>query len=119
MARAYSMDLRERAVAAAQTGDSTRAEVAERFGIHEATLYGWLRRQREAGTLEPRPRGGGRQPSLDDAGMQQLRAIVRAQNDRTLAEYIALVEERTGVKMSKSAMDRVLRKLDLTRKKRR
>jgi transposase len=119
MARAYSMDLRERAVAAAQAGDWTRAEVAERFGISEATLYGWLRRLKEGGTFEPLPRGGGREPSLDTAGMRQLRDIVHAQNDRTLAEYIALVEAKTGVRMSVSAMDRALKKLDLPRKKRR
>jgi transposase len=119
MARAYSMDLRERAVAAAQAGGLTRAEVAERFGISEATLYGWLRRLKEDGTCEPLPRGGGRQPSLDAAGMRQLGDIVQEQNDRTLAEYLVLVEEKTGVEMSISAMDRALRKLDLPRKKRR
>lgn len=65
MARAYSMDLRERAISAAQAGDLTPEEVAERFGVGAARLYAWLRRKREAGTTEPRPRGGGRQPSLD------------------------------------------------------
>lgn len=113
------MDLRERAVTAAQAGDSTRAEVAERFGITEATLYNWLRRVREDGTLEPRPRGGGHPPSLGPAGMRQLSEIVRAQNDRTLAEYVVLIQEKTGVTLSISAMDRALRKLDLPRKKRR
>ena len=119
MARAYSTDLRERAVSAAQAGDLTREEVAERFGISEATLYAWLRRQREADTLEPRPRGGGRQPSLDAEGMRQLREIVHEQNDRTLAEYRVLIEEKTGVRMSRSAMGRALQALDLPRKKRR
>lgn len=119
MARAYSMDLRERAVAAARRGDLTRAEVAQQYDISEATLYGWLRRWNDEGTLEPRPHGGGRQPSLDEAGMRQLRQLVEAQNDRTLEEYIALVEEKTGVRMSTSAMDRALQKLGLPRKKRR
>jgi transposase len=119
MARAYSMDLRERAVAAARRGDRTRAEVAQQFDISEGTLYGWLRRWKTEGTLEPLPRGGGRQPSLDEAGIQQLREIVEEQNDRTLEEYLVLVEERTGVRMSTSALDRALQKLRLPRKKRR
>lgn len=119
MARPYSLDLRERAVVAAQAGDWTREKVAERFDISPATLYGWMRRLREEGAYTPRPRGGGRQPSLDAEGMQQLREIVQAQNDRTLAEYQRLVEEKTSVRMSRSAMDRALKKLDLPRKKRR
>ena len=119
MARAYSMDLRERAVAAAQAGELTREETAERFGISEATLYGWLRRFKEEGTLEPLPHGGGNPPCVDGEGMQQLREIVQAQNDRTLAEYLVLVEEKTGVQMSISALDRALKRLDLPRKKRR
>ncbi len=58
MARAYSLDLRERAVAAAREEELTRAEVAQRFGIGEATLYNWLRRWQDAGSLVPRGHGG-------------------------------------------------------------
>ena len=119
MARAYSTDLRERAVGAARAGDLTRGEVAERFDISEGTLYGWLRRMKKDGSVEPLPHGGGRQPSLDSRGMEQLGEIVREQNDRTLAEYALLVEEKTGVQMSRSALDRALKKLTLPRKKRR
>lgn len=119
MARAYSTDLRERAVRAAWAGDLTRSEVAERFHISEGTLYAWLRRRKNEHSLEPLPHGGGRQPSLDAEGMEQLREIVCEQNDRTLAEYAVRVEEKTGVQMSRSALDRALKKLDLPRKKRR
>lgn len=119
MARAYSTDLRERAVRAAQAGTWTRAEVAHRFGITEATLYHWLRRLRDEGTIEPRPRGGGMPASLDAAGMQRLQEIVEAQNDRTLAEYLDLLEEKVGVRLSRSALHRALKKLALPRKKRR
>ena len=119
MARAYSMDLRERAVSAAQRGGLTRAQVAQQFEISEGTLYGWLRRWTEEGSLEPRPHGGGRSPSLDAAGMQQLREIVQEHNDRTFEEYLDLVEEKTGIRMSTSALDRALQTLRVPRKKRR
>ena len=119
MARAYSLDLRERAVAAAREEDLTRAEVAQRFGIGEATLYNWLRRWQDEGSLVPRGHGGGRRPSLDEAGMRQLTILVEEQNDRTLEEYRALLVDKTGVEMSTSALDRALKKLTLPRKKRR
>ena len=119
MARAYSLDLRERAVAAAREEDLTRAEVAQRFGIGEATLYNWLRRWQAEGSLVPRRHGGGRRPSLDEVGKRQLKILVEEQNDRTLEEYRALLAEKTGVEMSTSALDRALKKLTLPRKKRR
>ena len=117
MAAPYSNDLRERAVAAALKGDQTRAEVARQFGIGEATLYVWLRRWREEGTLEPLPHGGGQQPSLDEEGMQTLESLVEDENDRTLDEYRMQIAERTGVQMSRSAVHRALEKLKLPRKK--
>ncbi len=118
MARAYSMDLRERAVRAAHQGDLTREEVAHRFGIGEATLYTWLRRWREEGSLKPRPHGGGRRARLDETGMRRLEEHVEQHNDRTLEEYCVWVEQTLGVEMSTSAMDRALVKLRLPRKKR-
>ncbi len=117
MAAPYSLDLRERAVAAALRGDQSRAEVARQFDIGEATLYMWLRRWREEGTLEPLAHGGGQPPSLDEEGMRELARIVEEENDRTLDEYRTRVEERTRVQMSRSALHRALKKLPLPRKK--
>lgn len=117
MAAPYSADLRERAVGAALRGDQTRAEVARQFNVGEATLYVWLRRWKEKGTLAPLAHGGGQPPSLDEEGMRTLERVVEEQNDRTLDEYRVLVEERTGVQMSRSALFRALEKLRRPRKK--
>lgn len=117
MATPYSLDLRERAVAAALKGDQSRAEVARQFDIGEATLYVWLRRWKAEGTLEPLPHGGGQPPSLDEEGMRTLEQIAEEENDRTLDEYLCLVEERTGVQMSRTALHRALEKLKRPRKK--
>ena len=111
------MDLRTRAVAAAREGALERAEVARQFRISERTLYHWLALEQRAGTLTPRPHGGGQQPIIDDAGLEILRRIVDASNDRTLEEYCDLYEQETGIRPSKSAMDRALRRGRLTRKK--
>lgn len=120
MARPYSTDLRERAVAAAQRagrGRRTRADVAEQFAISERTLYAWLQRVRAEQPLAPKPHAGGRRPSVDAAGRELLRELVRAQNDRTLDEYIARYHARTGVWLSRPALCRVLGALKLPRKK--
>ncbi len=117
MARAYSMDLRERAVAAVQEEHRPVAEVAERYRITERTLYSWLARLRSEGTLAPRVHGGGRKASVNAAGETVLKELVREQNDRTLEEYLALYREKTGAKLSPSALRRALARLRITRKK--
>jgi transposase len=110
----YSLDLRKRAVAAARDGDLSRAEVARQFRIGERTLYEWLQREQSEGTLTPRPHGGGQAPLVDAAGLEILR---EANNNRTLEEYALLFEEKTGIRPSKSALDRALTRGRITRKK--
>jgi transposase len=65
MPRAYSTDLRQRVIAACESSDRTRREVAEQFQIGEATLYDWLQRWRKRGSVAPAPHGGGRTSALD------------------------------------------------------
>ena len=59
MARAYSLDLRERVVAAVLHGLSCRA-VAVRFDVSVASVVKWAQRARETGSPAARPMGGKR-----------------------------------------------------------
>ena len=59
MARAYSLDLRERVVAAVLRGLSSRA-VAALFDVSAASVVKWARRARETGSPAARPMGGKR-----------------------------------------------------------
>ena len=62
MARAYSLDLRERVVAAVASGQSCRA-VAKMFVVSVASVVKWSQRQRAVGSPAA-PRMGGRRPDL-------------------------------------------------------
>src|SRR5712671_1044932 len=53
MGRPYSMDLRERAVAAVETGGLSCHQAAEQFGVGVSTVIVWVRRLRETGSLAP------------------------------------------------------------------
>ncbi len=117
MPRAYSLDLRERVVAAARQERLTQPELAERFRVSETTVYNWLRRVRETGSIVPRPHGGGRKPRVDEPGAAILGELVRAENDRTLDELAALYHARTQVRPSRTALWRALARLGLPRKK--
>jgi len=58
MAKPYSMDLRERVVAAVEQGGLSRHAAALRFGVGVSTAITWVRRFRESGTLAPGQMGG-------------------------------------------------------------
>ena len=117
MPRAYSTDLRERALAACEAGDGSQSAVARRYRIGERTLSGWLKLAREEGRRSPKARRGGTRPVGGEAAT--LAALVAERNDATLAEYADLLADRAGVRRGPSALCRALKALGLVRKERR
>ena len=117
MPRAYSTDLRERALAACEAGDGSRSAVARRYRIGERTLSGWLKVAREEGRRSPRPPRGGRAPLGGER--EALAALAAERNDATLAEYADRLAGRAGVRRRASALCRALGALGLVRKTRR
>jgi transposase len=111
--RAYSMDLRERVVAACDARDGTREQIASRFSVSVAWVRRLLRRRRETGSIAPLPRGGGRAPAFDGGADARLREAVRADDDATPGE----LARAAGVSCCASAVHRALARLGLTRKK--
>ena len=61
--KAYSNDLRERAVAAVMAGETTRS-VAERFDVAVSSVIKWHQRFRETGSVAPGKMGGHRKVIL-------------------------------------------------------
>src|SRR3954471_10453474 len=109
----YSMDLRERVVAACDARDGTREQIPARFSVSVSWIRDLLRRRREAGSIAPRPRGGGRPPAFDAEAAGRLREAVRADDDATLEE----LARAAGVACCPSAVHRALARLGITRKK--
>jgi len=54
MPKPYSLDLRERVIAAYETGAYTQEEVAKQFKIGVKTVYDWLRLKERTGSLKPK-----------------------------------------------------------------
>ena len=111
--KAYSIDLRERVLAACDQAEGTREQVAKRFGVSLAWVYRLRQRHRQTGSIAPRPHGGGQRPAFDAAAADRLRQAVADRPDATLVELRATV----GVACGTSATQRMLGKLGLTRKK--
>jgi transposase len=111
--KAYSMDLRERVVAACDTRDGTREQIAARFSVSVSWIRDLLKRRRETGSIAPKPHGGGRPPAFAGASAERLRAAVDADDDASLAE----LAEAAGVACVPSAVHGALKRLGITRKK--
>ena len=97
MGRAYSLDLRERVVAAVTAGDSCRA-VAATFKVSVASVVKWSQRFRRTGSAAPRPMGGNRPYALAGERDWLLRRLAE-KPDLTLRALLAELAER-GIKVS-------------------
>lgn len=115
----YSNDLRRRVVAAYETGDYSQDEIAELFGVCQKTVSNFVRRKDETGSPDNLPRGGGRQPQLDDHARQLIAEMIKENSHVRLAHLCQRVDEKFNKKVSKSTMCRVLEAMGLPRKKRR
>lgn len=111
----YSQDLRERAMAALEAGQ-TQAEVAAQFRIHKSTLEKWWYRWRDTGSCAVLALAHGPQRTLQ-AAESFLRAEVKKRPDAMLSELCERVEAATGLVASPSMMCRELQILNLPRKK--
>ena len=110
----YSTDLRDRVVEACDSGEWTRVEVAEQFGVSVAWVYRLLKRRRSDGTYAPRGHRGGHPPAFSKHQLRQLEEAIRRQPDATLAE----LRERSGVDCSLVTIHNTLKRLGYRRKKR-
>ena len=97
MARAYSLDLRERVVAAVASGQSCRA-VAATFRVSVASVVKWSQRYRATGSPAARPMGGNRPYALRGERDWLLQRLAE-KPDITLRALVAELAER-GIKVS-------------------
>jgi transposase len=115
---AYSMDLRQRVwdavVRRRETGD-TMEDIAKRFEVSEPWIYKLQRRFADDKTLEPKPHGGGQPAKVTEELEQPLCDKLLEQPDASLAE----LRDHLGISGSIMAVFRALKRLGITRKKKR
>ena len=113
--RAYSLNLRERIIAAHLEGISIR-KIAKQYKVNKGTVSNLIKLRRETGQIKPKPVRGGKQSQLA-ANQKELAEMVEKYSDYTLEEYCEYWDEKTGVRVSTRNMCRQLKKLKLTIKK--
>jgi transposase len=112
--RAYSLDLRQRVLAAVDAG-MPRATVLTTFCISRGTLQRWLKRRADGLPLAGRT-GPGRPAAIRGPAVALLQAQLAAQPDATLEEHTA-AWNASHPPVSRATMARSFLRLKQTRKK--
>lgn len=118
MGSALSLDIRRRIIEAWQNGEGTWKELAERFGVGEATVDRLVARFRRTGSVEPDPHRGGQPNLIPDEQLSVVRRLLDTTPDVTIAELADQYRREAGVLVSRSAMQRTVVRLGYSRKKR-
>ena len=116
MAKALSIDLRQRVLAAVDGGLSCR-QAAERFGVSAASAIRWHDRRRREGHFGPKALGGDRRSGRIEAHGELILSLVAETPDITLGELRAKLAEQ-GMGVAISTLWRFFKRHGITRKKR-
>lgn len=111
MARAYSLDLRERVVKAVDNGMSVE-EAVELFEVSKSFIYDMHKRQRDNKPLEPKIKRPGR-PAKFAEHKEHLKRLVKEHPDATLEE----LREKLPFPVSIGALWNALRREGIVLKK--
>ena len=117
MAKALSLDLRTRVLAAISSGLSCR-QAAERFGVSAASAIRWRAVDRLSGDVRPKAFGGDRRSARIEAHADRILGWVDEEPDITLTELRARLAD-AGVIVAVSSLWRFFDRRRITLKKRR
>ena len=114
--RAYSLDLRERVVAALDSGQ-TYQQVAQRFDLSVPTVGRYRRLKKTQNTLAAK-RSPGRKPNLSPQDQEQLSQLFATRADWTLQTLRTAWLEQSGKSISIGSLHGWMHKLGFSYKKR-
>jgi len=113
--KAYSVDLREKIVAAVGRGMS-KAQTARTFGVSATSVKRYIKLAEEGKPLSP-GKAPGRQGKLGGSGMKLLEEDLHARPAVTYENRASLLCALLGVRVSRATICRMIRRLGYTRKK--
>ena len=117
--KAYSIDFRRKIIKAYEDESISQRKLAKRFGVALSFVEKLLKQYRETDSVAPKIRTQQTPPKLTEEHLAVLRRLVAEHNDATLEELREQLRAAVQVSVSRSTIDRALKKLNLTLKKRR
>ncbi|NEP25360.1 MAG: transposase [Moorea sp. SIO1F2] len=115
--KAYSVDLRQKIIDAYNQGNISQRKLAQQFNVALSFVQKLLKQYRETGNIAPKVRTKQTPIKLTPEQLAILRDLVIKNNDATLDELRIWLAEETGVLIGRSTVDRMIKRLNLTRKR--
>jgi len=116
MPAAIPLDIRKKIVSIHEKGKMTQVQIAETFDITNVSVCKFVNKVKRGEDLAIK-KSPGRPSRMNQTYLKILKDIVLASPDKTLMKYSHLFEDKTGLRISRSAMDRFIKKLNFRRKK--
>jgi transposase len=115
--KAYALEFRQKIVDVYDSEPLSQRQLAKRFKVAKSFVEKILKQRRETGSIAPKVRTQQTPSKLNHEQLAVLARLVAENNDATLAELCQLLANETGITVSTSTLDRLLKKLNITRKK--
>ncbi|MFN4954125.1 MAG: transposase [Aphanizomenon sp.] len=114
--KAYSLDFRQKILDTYLQGGISQRQLAKRFCVSLSFVEKLLKQYKETQSIAPKLRTKQTSTKLNLEQLNILQEIVEAKNDATLSEIRLIIEEKTGIIIGISTVDRMLRKMKISRK---
>jgi len=115
--KSYSLDLRQKILQRRQQEKISIRKLAEQFRVAKSFVQKILKQHQETGDISPRKRGGSPPKKLNNEQVVTLLEIIEKNNDATLEELAVLLEKETTIKVSKTTLWNLSKKLNYSCKK--
>jgi transposase len=115
--KAYSLDLRQKIFDTYLESGISQRQLAKRFCVSLSFVEKLLKQYRETQSIAPKLRIEQTPTKLNSEQLNILQEIVEAKNDATLKEIRLIIQERTGITIGISTVDRMLQKMEISLKK--
>ncbi|MDB9538904.1 transposase [Anabaenopsis tanganyikae CS-531] len=115
--KAYSLDFRQKIFDTYLESGISQRQLAKRFCVSLSFVEKLLKQYRETQSIAPKRRTKQTPTKLNSQQLNILQEIVEAKNDATLGEIRLILQERTGITIGISTVDRMLQKMEISLKK--
>lgn len=113
----YSKDLRKKIIDAYFEEQESIRKLAQRFKVSRSFVQKLLKRYQKTGAINPKPHQGGQSPKLNSEQINLVAELIEQNKGATLEELCNRLENQIGIRVSRSTMSRIARKLKSSQKK--
>ncbi|MEL6931453.1 MAG: IS630 family transposase, partial [Cyanobacteria bacterium J06600_6] len=113
----YSIDLRQKIIKVYEQENISIRKLAQRFQVSKSFIQKLIKQYRETGDINPQVQGGSPPTKINPEQLVVLMEIIDSNNDATLEELCDLLQEKTGITVSRSTMGRITLRLNYTGQK--